>query len=644
MTTAEEFAAMIGRSGDGIGCTRADSHGVVQIQLDDGVFYAVADCIEFIHRHMKHLDEGDAVEPPVEPPIEPPPSGPYALDIGAPSLTLINSQGMKLNGERISDWGHPGEAVSVVVHADEATAVTVDLDYVLAAESGSTSVRRVTASSPSGVASEMVTLTKTTDSWGNPVHGEASVDLSLPAGDSTITVAIPDDEPDWSNWADLYTLGLISDKKITTLGITQPPIEPPIEPPTAGTGTLAEVLDAIFPSPGLVQTITWGQNLGTVAPGTTLVFEDADQNVAEWIIRGLRGTKDKWITIKARNLWGFKGRNVQVWRGIGIYDCQYVRVDGLDLYGMGGHNPDGSGDFSTGVELVGGHHIAATRNRCNNTGGHAVAASWSQQDGMNAPANTYMLYNVAYDTSKRNPFNGSAYSLFHGTSKRTPDGPLASQGYTDYIIGNVAFGCRSEIDSGFWGITDGNCFILDVGRDAGYDGNCLVAFNIGADNGGRGVHTLQTDGLVALFNTMVGNQTNVTAPQSGEFSPHTDNGQRCITGGNIAAATVRDPQTWYQDWESGNGNHVVKQNVVLSGTADGANNRAPAIIDKRSQGLGYLKGGTAKSRNVDDYRPKVGDAITDADLVSRFNAIAAVFPDASGKFRTQVICGALDVS
>ena len=40
---------------------------------------------------------------------------------------------------------------------------------------------------------------------------------------------------------------------------------------------------------------------------------------------------------------------------------------------------------------------------------------------------------------------------------------------------------------------------IDVGREAGYDGNCLVAFNVGADNGGRGVHTLQTDGLVALL-------------------------------------------------------------------------------------------------------------------------------------------------
>jgi hypothetical protein len=178
---------------------------------------------------------------------------------------------------------------------------------------------------------------------------------------------------------------------------------------------------------------------------------------------------------------------------------------------------------------------------------------------------------------------------------------------------------------------------LDVGRDSGYDGNCLVAFNVGADNGGRGVHTLHTDGLIALFNTMVGNQTNVTEPASGEYSPHTPDGQRIMVAGNIAAATVRDPKVWYQDWESGHGGHIVKENVVLSGTADPPNN-----VPLTPGGLGYLAGGTTKSRNVDDYRPKVGTPLVDTVLKNHFAAIAAVFPDASGRWRTQHICGALD--
>ena len=330
---------------------------------------------------------------------------------------------------------------------------------------------------------------------------------------------------------------------------------------------------------------------------------------------------------------GFKVRDLQVWRGLGLYDCQYVRVDGLDGYGLGRTNPDGSGDFVSFIEMVGGHHVAATRNRATNTGGHCVSATWAE--GMNAPSNVYMLYNTAYDTSKRNPFNGSAFNLFRGTTKRTPDGPLAALGFTDYVIGNVAFGCRSEVGGPPWGITDGNLFILDVGRDSGYDGTCLVAFNVGADNGGRGVHSLHTDGLVALFNTCVGNQTNVTEPDSGEFSPH--DGQRCQVRGNIAAATTRSPAVWYQDWQSGNGGHLVNENVVLAGAADAPNNVAVT-----PSGLGYLRGASTKSRVVDDYRPKAGTAIAGADLLSRFSAIAAVFPDATGQWRRQAICGALD--
>jgi hypothetical protein len=585
------------------------------------------------------------IEPPIEPPVEPPtPGGDYAIVVPAAKLTMVNGQSMVLDGDHIGVWGQPGEAVTFKVKTDKAMTLEFALDYALAAESQQTgSTRKVSV----GTANKQLTLAITEDLWSEFNREWTSrVSFALPKGESVIKVE-HDGTAGWSNWADLYAVGCTSkDGTFLVVGVdTEPGIPPEPGPgpgpdPVPGTGDLEAVLKGLFPSSGPTQNITWGQNINgaNVPAGTTLQLPTADVQGGEWIIRGLRGTADKWITIRPATPLGFKVRNLQVWRGLGIYDGQYVRVDGIDGYGMGGTNPDGSGDFTSMIECVGGHHVVASRNRANNTGGHCVSGSWDNQ-GMNAPSNMYILYNRALDTSKRNPFNGSAFNLFHGTSKRTGAAPLAGQGYTDYIIGNVAFGCRSEVGGGPWGITDGNCFILDVGRDSGYDGNCLVAFNIGADNGGRGVHTLQTDGLIALFNTMVGNQTNVTEPASGEFSPHTDNGQRCQTRGNIAAATVRNPKVWYQDWQGGNGNHVVAENVVLSGTADGRNN-----VPLRPEGLAYLKGNSTKSRNIEDYRPVKGKGVglVDADLRSRFNAIAAVFPDALGNWRKQAICGALD--
>ncbi len=581
----------------------------------------------------EHIEEPAPPPPPPPPPPDPEPDPEpdppvvVTLLVSATEMRLRNVVSMALVGDHVAVWGHPDEAVEFDVDMAVAGDVSVRLRYALATESQSQDAIRDVL--PGEI---QVVLEATQQRWAEGLTGWSDpVTVSLPAGRTSVQIMNPATEP-WTQWCDLYAVEVTGPNVVVD---TDPEPEPvPVPVPS---GTLEDVLAGFFPSPGGRQYITWGQqiNAASVPAGTNLVLANGDINGGEWIIRGLRGKADAWITIRAETPLGFKVRDLQVWRGIGIYDCQYVRVDGLDCYGMGGLNPDGSGDFTSAVELVGGHHIAATRNRATNTGGHCVSATWAE--GMDAPANVSMLYNTALDTSKRNPFNGSAFNLFHGTSKRTPDGPLAALGVTDYIIGNTAFGCMSEASAAEWGITDGNGFILDVGRDSGYDGACLVAFNVFADNGGRGVHTLQTDGLVALFNTCVGNQLNLTEPASGEYSPHTDHGERCQVRGNIAAATTREPAVWYQDWESGNGGHRVAENVVLAGTANAPNN-----VSVNPQGLNYLTGRSTKSRNVDDYRPVTGTNLVDYALAETFDKIAAVFPDASGCWRMDRICGALD--
>lgn len=60
--TLEELARGIGRDGDGQGCTKVID-GVINIKLNDGNWYAIADAIEFIHRHMKTLADPNAEGP-----------------------------------------------------------------------------------------------------------------------------------------------------------------------------------------------------------------------------------------------------------------------------------------------------------------------------------------------------------------------------------------------------------------------------------------------------------------------------------------------------------------------------------------------------------------------------------------------------
>jgi hypothetical protein len=400
----------------------------------------------------------------------------------------------------------------------------------------------------------------------------------------------------------------------------QPPPDP--DPPT---GELDDVIDRLFPHTGPTVNVQWGQALDAalVLPGSTVRLTGTVYG-GDYIMLGLRGTADNWIRV---DLSGLTVRDVATWRGLGLYACEYVHCDGGYFVGRGN-------DFASAVECVGGHHVAVTRVRAENCGGHAVSGTWNVGMGLDrAPSNMFIGWNTALETSRRNPFNGSAFNIFH-PSTGEPWGPLAHLGVTDYVISNVAFGCESNVEHDYWGVTDGNCIIIDQGDQVGFAGRIAIMFNVGADNGGRGVHELHSAGSWVMFNTMVGNQRTLKEPASGEYSPHGATDQR--VQGNIAAATTREPAYWYQQWQGGTP-HIVSENVVLAGTSD-----APYDVPINSAGLTYLAGGTTKSRTVDDYRPIAGTALSSPGLVSIFHDAADAFPDATGKWREHPIAGALD--
>lgn len=144
--------------------------------------------------------------------VTPPPDPiTHELTIPASSFTIGHSLTLAYEFDHFSNWGQPGESVSVNVHAEEATSVKLWLDYVLARESAADTDRVIGPLTMS--------LDPTCDLWNAPVRdwSDAPVEFEIPKGDTNISIEVPADSPAWSNWLDLYAARIRSDKPITVV-------------------------------------------------------------------------------------------------------------------------------------------------------------------------------------------------------------------------------------------------------------------------------------------------------------------------------------------------------------------------------------------------------------------------------------------
>jgi hypothetical protein len=253
MGLADDFVAAMGRHDGSVGSLRVHN-GIVEIRLGDDPaqpgeqWWPWADWAEFVHRHMKSIDTTIHAAPPPpqqppdqggsgEPPVEPP-EGEFALTVPVNAMTLEG--GLAVDGDHVSNWGHPGQGVSFRVSASEACIGTLEHTYVAATESSDSSSRDITI----GTTTKEVAYPPTTALWATPTKGKVTIAIALPKGESTVRVAIADDSPDWSNWADGYEVKLSTSRGVALVGgATVPPVEtpppdtvPPIptEPPPTG--------------------------------------------------------------------------------------------------------------------------------------------------------------------------------------------------------------------------------------------------------------------------------------------------------------------------------------------------------------------------------------------------------------------------
>jgi hypothetical protein len=157
-------------------------------------------------------------------PVSPPVNGidTFELDIPAKSFmpevsTAVTSGMVQEPGGYFSNWGQPGEAVIIALHADTNTNATIIFDYVLARETEDptvliASMRNVIV----GDRSVPVSFASTCDHWTAPRRDwSVPLTLQLIPGTTMLVIAIAADSPPWTNWLDFYGAKITSDHPVT---------------------------------------------------------------------------------------------------------------------------------------------------------------------------------------------------------------------------------------------------------------------------------------------------------------------------------------------------------------------------------------------------------------------------------------------
>lgn len=128
--------------------------------------------------------------------------------------------------------------------------------------------------------------------------------------------------------------------------------------------------------------------------------------------------------------------------------------------------------------------------------------------------------NVVYRNAKYSCHAGSGIGIGYMLDTGGPDN---SDGYSNYIVGNVAYGNENRAlqcfsDSIGAVITDGNGIIVDDNDSNGYQARTLIADNVVYNNGGRGILLFQSSRVDVVNNISYHNA--FTEQLGGKDGPH----------------------------------------------------------------------------------------------------------------------------
>ncbi len=219
--------------------------------------------------------------------------------------------------------------------------------------------------------------------------------------------------------------------------------------------------------------------------GDTLVLKAGTYNKSIRI-ENLQAGPNQWTTIRPAD-----GARVTIRPGGGdgvlVTNSSYVRITGLELVGHGG-------SLGSGVQIRNrSHHVTVQNSRIHNWPGSGIS-------GVNS-GSINITNNVVHNNAARSPYQTSGISLYKNI------GPNEN-GVDNLISGNVVYNNITVVPNPQNGnkITDGNCIILDLFQETGYQGDTRIENNLCTNNGGRGIHLYRSNKTTIVNNTIWNNQ------------------------------------------------------------------------------------------------------------------------------------------
>ncbi len=215
-------------------------------------------------------------------------------------------------------------------------------------------------------------------------------------------------------------------------------------------------------------------------------------------VEGVNGAPGAPITVAAA-----PGQQVNLlgggWQVLRVASSSYIDIRGFDISGSAATERS----TTDGIDVDRAHHVRLIANTVHDVGGGGINTIRANHVTVDA--------NRVFNTAMWNPNQPSAISMFESANIGGADN---SDGFSFYVRNNVAYNNKNLVGA----ITDGNCIIVDTNRQVGYSGATYIANNLCYANGGRGVHVVASDNVLAVNNTLVGNLTSLQMSDQGELS------------------------------------------------------------------------------------------------------------------------------
>lgn len=194
-----------------------------------------------------------------------------------------------------------------------------------------------------------------------------------------------------------------------------------------------------------------------------------------------------------------------------VSDSSHIAIRNFSIDG----NQAASLRWGNGIIVDDSHHVEFAGNHVVDVVGGGVSTLQS--------THVKIMNNDFERNGWLHPLCSSNISMFE--SHNPNDYPNDSDGYANYIVGNRIYSSDNTNFSGCYNSqpSDGNCIILDVNNEIEhYQERTLVANNVCADNGGRGLQSLSSSHIDFVNNTVYQN-AQTTQPVNGELMVTCDN-------------------------------------------------------------------------------------------------------------------------